>query len=387
MNGWAPNNSLSLRVQSAITSISFPRSLERLRAMGTKWHKTLGRDWITDLDVLLSFPTGSDVVWIAPKWLSSGDILFFYHTKSAKTIARKLYSEARSLLFSSKISPQSMSTNELKMLVEILEREINLAEIYSGTIFGFAVVSGKPLRMFDEDKHFKGTIYAPLAEVVIFKKPLPAESFNDIVEIGQNTTTPVYSEQFTRLKDKLGENNILPRILQQAIPTSAGFRDINKDNWIEISCRKDARFVNEAQLRAYHADYLLDEIKDVRTPIYIESDCYRNGQRIGIADFFMILDNKFVPVEAKVNVLVEQDILFQIAKYIHIDSFIPTKGTSAGKTFKVPDLPFCLVIDQQGLYLIKDDKFINCSPDKPLFKREELNRSMMPNIRAFLAGC
>jgi len=58
--GGSANNSFTKGVQSAITSISFPQTLERLRAMGTKWLNSINRDWVTDMDVLLNFPTGKD---------------------------------------------------------------------------------------------------------------------------------------------------------------------------------------------------------------------------------------------------------------------------------------------------------------------------------------
>jgi len=84
-----------LRVQSAITSVSFPDSVEGLRAMGQKWLGLVGQDWITDMDVLSDFPVGATVPWIAPKWLTEGDILFFYHTKSAANLIRSLRKHAR----------------------------------------------------------------------------------------------------------------------------------------------------------------------------------------------------------------------------------------------------------------------------------------------------
>jgi hypothetical protein len=381
MNESAEKSPFSNRVQSAITSVSFPQTLERVRAMGAKWYKAIGKDWVTDMDVLLDFPHGSNVVWIAPKWLTAGDLLFFYHTKAAKNIAKKLYNEAKGLLYSSKINSLSSTEKETKMLLNFLERSIKTADFYSGTIFGFAVVSGRPQRLFDADKHFKGTIYAPLGDVYIFDEPLRSEHFIDIVEIGQNTTTPIYGSQFGQLKERLGITNRLPDVLKEAEATSAGFHDVNSDNWLEISCKKEARFVDEAQLRAYLLDYLLDEIKDTRTPVYPECDCYRNGQRTGIADYFMRLNNKWVPVEAKLNVLVENDLYLQIAKYLHCDAFAPTRGVSRGHMFAFAGSTLCLVMDQMGIYLVGDDGFVDCRADSPIFRREDLNRSTIQEVR------
>ena len=88
-----------------------------------------------------------------------------------------------------------------------------------------------------------------------------------------------------------------------------------------------------------------------------------------------------LPIEAKVNVLAEQDIASQIRKYIHIDFCVPAKGASKDKRIDVGDSPFCLVIDQAVLYFTKDGEFVCCSPDSPLCEREKLTRSNLPQVR------
>jgi hypothetical protein len=84
-------------VQSAVTSVSFPKTLEQLRKMGKKWLGIIGQDWITDLEVLNHFPSSSAVTWIAPKWLTAGDLLFFYHTKSARGLIKNVLAEAHQM--------------------------------------------------------------------------------------------------------------------------------------------------------------------------------------------------------------------------------------------------------------------------------------------------
>lgn len=64
-----PPKAETRRVQSAITTVSFPLTIGELRNMGKKWEGLIGQDWISDMDFLLSFPGPSNVSWIAPKWL------------------------------------------------------------------------------------------------------------------------------------------------------------------------------------------------------------------------------------------------------------------------------------------------------------------------------
>jgi hypothetical protein len=65
----------------------------------------------------------------------------------------------------------------------------------------------------------------------------------------------------------------LPDCLKRARIGGESFRDVTQENWLSISCSSDARFINEAQLRAYLLDYLLEKLKDPRTPLLRECRC------------------------------------------------------------------------------------------------------------------
>ena len=349
--------------------------------MGKKWFGIVGQDWVTDLDILLHFPSSHIVTWIAPKWLTADDLLFFYHTKSARGLIKNVLAEALTMRLQSRTTATPYNTEEIEMLTTILERVDKLSQIWTGKIFAVGEVSGRPQRALDENKHFKGTIYAPLASIVVFERPVSSDEFKPFLKIGQNTITPVYGNQFSELKKLLSKQNKIPTILESAVPGDLSFRDVNKNNWIDISCRAEARFINEAQLRAYLLDYLLHEIKDSRSPIYAECNCYRNNERTGIADYFIRLNNKWIPVEAKLNVLAEQDLRSQLVKYTHLDSFYPTLGSSIGDSYPVDDESRCLVFDQSGIYLTYDGEFENCSIDKPLIRRADIKQLGMAKFR------
>jgi hypothetical protein len=366
-------------VQSSITSISFPPSLERLRAMGSKWQKMIGQDWVTDMDVLMDFPAGKGVTWIAPKWLTSSDILFLYHTKSAASLIRKLRLEADRLTIMGFNPSNELSLSDVRTLKNILDRQSILAEKYAGSIFGFAVISGRPIRYHDEDKHFKGTIYAPLGEVYIF--PNPVFDFGDIIRIGQNTTTPVFGQEFEKLKGRIALHNQLPEILIRTKPGNLSFRNVDSMNWPYICCKRETKFVDEAQIRAYLIDHILNEVKDNRSPLLLECDCFRDGLRTGIADYFIRVSDHWIPVEAKLNVLVEENLRGQIEKYNHIQSFQSTKGIYKGQLFNTADSGICLIIDQSGIFFTKNGDFIDCDLQNPNYSRKDINHSLIPNIR------
>jgi len=347
--------------------------------MGSKWQKMIGRDWVTDMDILMDFPVGKQVTWIAPKWLTASDILFFYHTKSAASLIRKLRLETDRIIRRGTDPSEALSRSDIHALKDILDRQFVLAERYSGSIFGFAVISGRPVRYHDEDKHFKGTIYAPLGEVYIFSNPV--FDFGDIIRIGQNTTTAVFGQEFEKLKERPAIHNQLPDILVHTKPGNFSFRNVDSTNWPDICCNRETKFVDEAQIRAYLIDYILNEVKDNRSPLLLECDCFRNGLRTGIADYFIRISDQWIPIEAKLNVLVEENLSGQIEKYNHIQSFQPTKGMYKGQLFNTADSGICLIIDQSGIFFTRDGHFIDCDLQNPNFRREDIDHSSISEIR------
>jgi hypothetical protein len=134
-------------------------------------------------------------------------------------------------------------------------------------------------------------------------------------------------------------------------------------------------YIHEIQIRAYLIDFLLKEIKDYRTPLLEECNCYKGDNSSGIVDYFMKIDSKWVPVEAKLNTLAERDLVSQIEKYIGIDYFIPTKYPNKGKIYNVACSGLCIIIDKLGMYLYKNHEFVDCEPGIPLWGKKEFKNS------------
>ena len=83
-------------VQSCITSVSFPETLANVLHM-VEGNQDMP-DWATDMDTLLHFDPTIGYSWTAPKWITQGDLLFFYHTKNARQRTMRLLNQARSML-------------------------------------------------------------------------------------------------------------------------------------------------------------------------------------------------------------------------------------------------------------------------------------------------
>lgn len=358
-------------VQSCITTISFPNTIDEVRNMVKKNQHF--SDWTAYIDLLVNFQPNRNIVWTSPKWLNQGDIIFFYYTKSSKQRITKLLQQA-------KLEYNQEDEFVLK-LVLFLERSQDVANLYSGTIFACAEVSGATEYLKSEMCHFGHRFFAPLGEVDVFYNPLSYEEFTEYITINKGTITLIYGRQFEGIRNLLSSQNMLPNFLKNAQLRDRYLRDVNKVNWFLISCHPSTRFIYEAQIRAYLIDYLLNEIKDKGTPLLEECECYRGGERTGKVDYSIKLNGQWIPVEAKLNILAEKDILSQIAKYTRIDSFKPTVGQHRGKVFEPTKSPICIIVDQSGIYIVSDNNFFKCSPGNPIWKREQLNPSTALTIR------
>jgi hypothetical protein len=339
-------------------------------------NRTIVGGALTDIDLLLLFRPAHGISWTAPRWMTAGDILFFYHTRSGQKNAARIAHQLRSGALGG------------RAIVAAVERANVQAARYARTIFACAEVSGRSTDVPNEEgsQHFRSTIYAPLGAVHVFDEPLPSTEFTRAVTLSTGgTLTPVHGSALTQLKALLATHNQLPVFLRDAVPGAIGFRNVTRENWPTISTRPDRVFLDESQLRAYLLDYLLAEIKDQRTALLEECECFRAGVATGIADYFVQVHGRWIPVEAKLNVRAERDLSGQVRKYGQIDAFQPRRGPTPRTRYATQRGGTCLVADQAGLYVLVDGVYIGCSADRPAWARAALSHATGALVRARLA--
>lgn len=355
-------------IQSCIVSVSFPETLDGVLNM-VKGNRSIAK-WATDLNTLLNFRPEDEVFWTAPKWLTEGDIIFFYQTKRAKARIAKLLDEARENF------PRKRS------LINLLERAKENADLYAGSIFACASVAGATQLFEKQEKHFVSRLFAPLKEVYVFGQPLRQGAFNDYVKIGLSTITPLYKREFNGIKKLLFEQNEALPFLQDAVLGDKTFKNANVRNWRSISCQPNTKFIHEGQIRSYLIDFFLNEIKDSGTPLLEECECFRGKVKTGRADYFMKVFGQWIPVEAKLDIFREKNLLAQAAKYMNISSFSPAKGTYRDRKFEASSIPLCLILDQAGIYFIsRNGKFIKSGIGKPRWRREKFTEDVVSKVR------
>jgi hypothetical protein len=330
---------------------------------------TDGDYWWTHMEALLdpeTFTYEDGNSWTAPKWMSEGDILFYYHTKGA-------YSRVVRLLKQSKKPdhPDWLGVEDRDALVEILYNQKVLAQAYGGSIFAASRVTGPSYaqtRAERPDSHFRGLIFAPIDTPIRFESPVFDSQFGGYLALSTGgTTTPLYSDAFDGLIRDISESNEVPEWLRRAKLGDRSFRDVTAKNWTTFARDTSLRFVVESQLRAFLIDHLLGELKDPRTSILRECRCDDGG----IADYFVRIGGVWTAVEAKLRVAVEKDLPGQVRRYLSTSSIVPTLGVGSGESQPVIPAALAIVVDSDGLYLLDRKGFVACDALRPLLHRRD----------------
>jgi len=222
--------------------------------------------------------------------------------------------------------------------------------------------------------------------VRIFKSPILAEDFDSVITLSTGgTLTPIHGRTLTALKCLLRQGNVLPPFLRDARPGALGFRNVSQRNWPRVVAAASTVFLDESQLRAYLLDFLLADVKDRGTCLHEECRCSLRGVGTGRCDYFIRVHGRWIPVEAKLNVLAERDLPAQMRKYLRIDGFNPQRGPEPGQWVPGKPIDLALVADSAGVYILRRGTYVDSPDGRPLWPRRTLSHRTGADIRARLA--
>lgn len=105
---------------------------------------------------------------------------------------------------------------------------------------------------------------------------------------------------------------------------------INAKNWLEVTQHYRRLFTLEIQFRRFYVDYFLKVLGEQKK-FYAECECYRQGQRTGIADNAMKIGGRWCFVEVKLNIHTEPHLHNQLKKYCQVEKTALDKERSAEK--------------------------------------------------------
>ena len=333
-------------VQAVINNISFPKSLEELLQV----QKVHGRFNVEDL---LDDSENSDVAndyteWTMPKWCKSGDIVFFMHAKTANATISRLKRELRE-------SKDEYSESDYEILSSALQRGTELHQKYGGKIFTMGKVCGDAFCYDDEDDfdfepHWKSPVYAPIDGLYCLPQPVDISEFSSFIQISrQSAITPVFGKEFEALKALIMSKNAVPRYLEESVSMPIPLSKITGDNWIQVASQYRRSFFLEIQFRTYYVDYLLASLGD-RKGFFKECACIKGGQKASFVDNVIVIGRKYLPVEVKLNIDTEKDLVGQLRKYCALDKLVLD---AKKQRFAAPEKVYgdgLLVIDTNGAY-------------------------------------
>jgi hypothetical protein len=198
------------------------------------------------------------------------------------------------------------------------------------------------------------------------------------------------------MKERLtSTGNRLTADLTHSLPGRDDFHGISADTWRQFSCDEAAQFRNESDLRGFYADYLLREITDPGTEICAEARCVavkakrRSGKKsVGRprADYVVRIAGQWVPVEAKLSLWTWPDIFEQVHQYIGVDAFEVRMPGQAVTSLPAGSTQACIVIDKDGLYVVRGGRFVDCAFGQPAISRLDMAKIQAASLRGRVAA-
>lgn len=333
----------SKSVQAFINNISFPNTLEELNDFYILEHGCFNVE-----DILRDEETN----WTVPKWAKPGDVVFFMHSKTAIAKITALITDLNK-------NKNYYRQQEFELMDSWLSRGRALFNKFGGKIFAIGRVSGRPTyEDYHEQEdpgenlyHWKSRLYADIDSVIVLENPIDISEFNDFILVSRGgAITGVFGKQYERLRDAIGKKNRLPRYVRESVSIPIPLREINKENWIGIAGQYRRSFFLEIQFRSFYVDYLLPLLGDQKK-IFRECRCVKNGIPDSFVDNVIKINGKYLPVEVKLDINTEKNIIGQVKKYCGVDrcylknqeaSFINTSDMYPDKV---------LIIDTNCVYL------------------------------------
>lgn len=358
-------------VQAFISNISFPTSLDELYGYVHLFdiEKILGCDYFALIDEDSYYDdTDPEIyekrenLWTAPKWSKKGDIVFFMHSKTADATISRLKTE----LLNHK---DSYSNNYFWIMMNSLFRAKKLHKIYGGTIFAIGKVSDTPnyYNTSDEEKyHWNSRIFAPIDSIFLLEKPIDISEFSSEIKVSrQSAITSVSGDSFEFLKRIiLKKNKIVESYFKDAVAEPMPLHNISEENWLAVVNKHRRSFFLEEQFRSYYVDRFLKHFGDTKV-FFRECTCVKHGKSKTFVDNVIKFEGTYLPVEIKLSVAAERNIIGQLANYCDVDELW------IDKTNKITDNIYSsnvLVIDTDRIYMYSHNNFML----KPIYDLDDI---------------
>ena len=320
-------------VNAHISNISFPTTIEELENI-------IYQNERYNVEDVTIYGGGN---WTVPRYAKKGDIVLFYHAKTAISRITALITKVKALPNSSKHSKE--------LLLSWLDRARRLFGVYGGKVFAISRILGKPeteILDVEEEYHWSGRVFADVGDTVNLERPIDISEFNSFIKISrQSGITPLPATEFNRLREIISsKNRILPEYFLKCEIGDFTLSHINRENYLILTQEYRRRFLLECDFRSYYVDHLFKSI--VKRKFWAECICYTEGKPHYFVDNVFQYQGKYYLLEVKLNIHLERNLPDQLKQYVQADYLFLDKD----KTKRVSDFErnFMYVIDTEALY-------------------------------------
>ena len=344
-------------VEAFVTNISVPKTLEELYDY-----------YLEDNDaqhLIVDANSTGMTNWSVPRWVKYGDIVLFMHAKNANSILTSMRTKIRSGYVSDKKKAAQME--------KAIADQLAFHKQYGGKIYAIGKICGKPkLEEIDPELHFEAHAFCDIDSLFLLERPIDISEFNSFMKISSmSSVTPVFGQIYDRLKELIVEKNAVPGYFQYSYSTPFPHNAVNKENWIQLGLEYRLSFSLEIQFRQCYVDYLLSGIGDQKTA-YMECTCYKGSNPVTFVDNVIKIDKKLLPVEVKLNIELESNLMRQCEQYCQLDRIILDKKTQREANMRDVINDKVLVIDTYAVYMFNlNNKMIETLYDLENLKSHE----------------
>ena len=306
------NYSDSMYVNAHINNISFPNTIEELESF-------IFENGLFNVEDILYNETA---IWTVPRCSKTGDIVLFFHAKTAISKITALVTKVKSLPDN---SPHSKT-----LLLEWLGRARKLYKEYGGKIFAVARIIAPPEYMSEiglNACHWRGRIYAEIGDISPLNSPVDISEFNGFIKVSrQSAITPLPANEFNKLRKIMHSKNAdLPAFFLNCKIGSLDLAQITCRNFLQKTQLIRHRFLLEADFRSYYVDNLLRAL--VGRNYWSECRCCTEGKPDYFVDNVFEFGGRYYFLEVKLNVNIERNLTEQLRHYVGTEHLFLDSGS------------------------------------------------------------
>ena len=352
----APAAAPRRHVRGFVESMMLPRDLDELLLEANEAGEERNR---FDIEIVLSGEVGSG---LAPQWAQPGDVVFY-------ALAKKSSYTMRCLKRDWKAKRDRYSPAERNIIDAMLVKGQWLQESFGGRIVSACRVAEAPsLAGLGPDD----AASVAIDENAVLENPITLDGLRRFLHTETSTSlTPVTGGRFDSLRRALVEaDNTLPPFLRDAQALPAFCADIDAATWLDVPAEQLGTLTLVDELRSCYLDFLLESISD--GPLYKSCRCIRGGSsKSGFVDYLVMLEGRYLPVLASLDVGAEADVAGRCAQYCGVKRAYLAEDKTAAKGDELYRHSV-VIVDAKAAY-IYDDRYER-SEDEPADTPEGLHR-------------